>query len=74
MPTWAFTRLFSISFAISRQKVISITLTADPTGNTDDYTVTLTVTSHVPVYLVVSKDFGVIISKEREEKYPHKQF
>ncbi|KAM9699029.1 prolactin-inducible protein homolog [Dama dama] len=35
------------------QNVISITLTVDPTGNADDYTVTLTVTSHVPVYLTV---------------------
>ena len=74
MSTWTFTRLFSDSLAISRQNVISTTLTVDPTGNGDDYTVTLTVTSHVPVYLVVSKDLGVIISKEREEKYPHKQF
>ena len=82
MSTWTFTRLFSVSFAISRENVISITLTVEQTGNSDDYTitlcrnytVTLTVTSHVPVYLVVSKDLGVIISKEREEKYPHKQF
>ena len=74
MSTWTFTRLFSVSFAISRENVISITLTVERIGNSNDYIVTLTVTSHVPEYLVVSKDLGVIISKEREEKYPHEQF
>ena len=68
MSTWTFTRPFYVSFAISRQNVISITLRVERVGNSDDYIVTLTVTSHVPVYLVVSKDLGIIISKEREER------
>ena len=65
---------FPVSFATSRQKVISITLTGERTGNSDDYNVILGVTSHVPVYLVVSEEWGVMVRGEREEKYPHKQF
>ncbi|KAG5210631.1 hypothetical protein JEQ12_015825 [Ovis aries] len=38
--------------ATARQKVISITLTVERTGNSDDYNEILGVTSHVPVYLV----------------------
>ncbi|KAI4585163.1 hypothetical protein MJG53_006697 [Ovis ammon polii x Ovis aries] len=38
--------------APARQKVISITLTVERTGNSDDYNEILGVTSHVPVYLV----------------------
>ena len=68
MSTWTVTRLFYVSFAISRQNVISVTLRVERVGNSDDYIVTLTVTSHAPVYLVVSKDLGIIIRKEREEK------
>ena len=65
---------FPVSLAIARQKVISITLTVERTGNSDDYNEILRVTSHVPIYLAVSEESRVMVRGEGEEKYPRKQF
>ncbi|XP_040115983.1 prolactin-inducible protein homolog [Oryx dammah] len=48
-----FLTLWTVPTQGQTQNIISITLTVERVGNSDDYIVTLTVTSHVPVYLVV---------------------
>ena len=66
---------FFCLFFISRQEVISAKLTIDPVENsTNYYDVTVTVKSYVAKCLVVSEDLWVMVSGEREEKYPHKWF
>ena len=64
---------FFCLFFISRQGVVSAKLTIDPVENsTNYYDVTVTVKSNVAKCIVVSEDLGVMVSGEREEKYPHK--
>ena len=64
--------LFSASFSYL-DRVISAKLTIDPVENsTNYYDVTVTVKSYVAKCLVVSEDLWVMVSGEREEKYPHK--
>ena len=66
---------FFCLFFISRQGVVSAKLTIDPVENsTNYYDVTVTVKSNVAKCIVVSEDLGVMVSGEREEKYPHKWF
>ncbi|XDA76000.1 hypothetical protein R6Z07F_006166 [Ovis aries] len=48
-----FLTLWTLPTQGQTQNVISITLRVERVGNSDDYIVTLTVTSHAPVYLVV---------------------
>ena len=53
--------------------MVSAKLTIDPVENsTNYYDVTVTVKSNVAKCIVVSEDLGVLVSGEREEKYPHK--
>ena len=53
--------------------MVSAKLTIDPVENsTNYYDVTVTVKSNVAKCIVVSEDLGVMVSGEREEKYPHK--
>ena len=65
---------FFCLFFISRQEVISAKLTIDPVENSTIMTLTVTVKSYVAKCLVVSEDLWVMVSGEREEKYPHKWF
>ena len=73
MSTWIFTRLFSDSFAISRQNVISANLTTSQIDNSTGYVITLEVSNLISQCIVVSEELEVMVSGEEKEKFPSKQ-